>query len=67
MKIEEMIDCPHTVRCLNKADIETMEQLIQYSRDDLLQIRGIGQVIADSVSHVIAAYVKSGESKTGKK
>ena len=67
MKIEEMIDCPHTVRCLNKAGIETMEQLIQYSRDDLLQIRGIGQVIADSVSHVIAAYMQSGEPKTGEK
>ncbi len=56
MRIEGMIDCPHTVRCLNRTGIKTMDQLIRYTRNDLLQIRGIGQVIAGNVVNVIAAY-----------
>ncbi len=56
MKLEEMIGCPHTVRCLNKAGIETMEQLSGYTLDDLLKIRGVGRVIANDVYRVLAAY-----------
>ena len=46
MKIEEMIHCCHTVKCLHAAGIETMEQLSALSMEELLKIRGIGKVIA---------------------
>ena len=56
MKLEQMINCPHTVRCLNRAGIETMEQLSACTVDDLLQIRGVGRVIANDVYRAIAAW-----------
>ena len=49
MKIEELLDCSHTVRCLKKANIETVEQLRKLSEKDLLAIRGVGKVIARDV------------------
>ena len=64
MKVEEMIDCPHTVRCLNRAGIETMEQLSACTVEDLLQIRGVGKVIANDVYRAIQAY--RGKEKNSK-
>ena len=49
MKIEELLTCDHTVRCLKKANIETVEQLKKLSEKDLLAIRGVGKVIAHDV------------------
>ncbi|MBO4886738.1 MAG: hypothetical protein J5589_00295 [Firmicutes bacterium] len=49
MKIEELLGCSHTVRCLNKAGIETVEQLRKLSEKDLLAIRGVGKVITRDV------------------
>ena len=63
MRLEEMIGCPHTVRCLNRAGVETMEQLSACSLDDLLKIRGVGSVIANDVYRAIQAYLS--EEKIG--
>ena len=46
MNIEYLLSCDHTVRCLKKAGIETVEQLQKLSEKDLLAIRGIGKVIS---------------------
>ncbi len=51
--IEEVLDCPHTIRVLHKAGVQTMEELAQHSREDLLQLRGIGKVIAGDLTEVI--------------
>ena len=56
MKIEERIQCCHTVRCLHAAGIETMEQLSALSMTDLLYIRGIGKVISADLLEVIKKY-----------
>ncbi|MBR3503633.1 MAG: hypothetical protein IKO07_05205 [Clostridia bacterium] len=49
MKIEDWLDCQHTVRVLGKAGITEMEELAKLSRGDLLKLRGIGPVIAGDV------------------
>ena len=56
MKIEERIQCCHTVRCLHAAGIETMEQLSAFSMTDLLDIRGIGKVISADLMEEIKKY-----------
>ena len=56
MKIEESIDCSHTVRCLKAAGIEEMEQLVTMDKATLLQIRGIGEKIATYLCETIAKY-----------
>lgn len=53
MKIEERLTCPHTIRVLHKAGIETMEALAGLSREDLLKLRGIGPVIAGDLEKQI--------------
>lgn len=44
--VEETLGCSHTVRVLNKAGIYTMNELAQLTYEDLLQLRGVGKVIA---------------------
>jgi len=56
MRIEEKIHCCHTVKCLHAAGIETMEQLITLSAEELLRIRGIGKVIAADLMEAIKKY-----------
>ena len=56
MRIEEMIHCCHTVRCLHAAGIDTMEQLSALSMTELLDISGIGKVIAANLSEIIKKY-----------
>ena len=48
-ELDQVITCPHSKRCLLKAGVNTLSQLRTLSRDDLLRIRGIGPVIADSI------------------
>ena len=50
MKIEQCIDCTHTLRVLHKAGIDDMEALAALSYDDLLKLRGIGPVLAGDVT-----------------
>ena len=48
-ELDLVITCSHSKRCLLKAGVNTLSQLRTLSRDDLLRIRGIGPVIADSI------------------
>ena len=52
--IDEVIDCPHTIRVLHKAGIDTMKDLLSYH--ELIQIRGIGKVIASDLARVISEW-----------
>ena len=56
MDIEEMVSCMHTARCLRAAGINTMEQLARMSKEDLLKIRGIGEVISTDLMEIIENY-----------
>lgn len=48
-ELDQILSCSHTKRCLLKAGVTTPDQLRSLSRDDLLQIRGIGPTIADDI------------------
>lgn len=63
MKIEEMLTCPHTVRRLHAAGIDTMEQLIKLSQEELLAIRGIGKVIAADLRETMETYTQQGRTE----
>ena len=56
--IEKRIDCCHTIRVLKKAGITTMEKLSGFSKEELLQLRGIGPVIAGDLEQKIAEWLK---------
>ena len=49
MKTQAYIDCPHTLRVLDKAGVTTMEQLAALSREDLLALRGVGKIISEAL------------------
>lgn len=57
-ELDQILTCSHTKRCLLKAGISTLDQLMALSGDDLLQIRGIGQVIAKDVLRVKEEYLR---------
>ena len=48
-ELDLVLTCSHTKRCLLKAGINTLDQLLSLSCSDLLQIRGIGRVIARDI------------------
>ena len=57
-ELDQILTCSHTKRCLLKAGISTLDQLMALSGDDLLQIRGSGQVIAKDVLRVKEEYLR---------
>ena len=59
--IEDVLDCSHTVRVLHKAGVYTMEELATMTYDDLLQLRGIGKVIATDVTEQIKMFQEQKE------
>ena len=48
-ELDQILSCSHTRRCLLNAGVTTLDQLLSLSHDDLLKIKGIGQVIAKDV------------------
>ena len=65
MRIEERIDCPHTLRVLHGAGISTMEELARLSREDLLRLRGIGKVIAGDLERIVALWREEPPAQEG--
>lgn len=63
-ELDLVLTCSHTKRCLLKAGISTLDQLMALSGDDLLQIRGIGQVIAKDVLREREEYLRRQPSRT---
>ena len=61
--ISEYLDCPHTIRVLEKAGIHTMEELEPCTYEDLLQFRGIGKVIAGDLVKKIEAWKAENKSQ----
>lgn len=59
--IEEVFGCSHTVRVLHKAGVYTMEELATMTYDDLMQLRGIGKVIATDVTKQIKMFQEQKE------
>jgi DNA-directed RNA polymerase alpha subunit len=55
-RIEQWIDCCHTIKVLHNAGIETMTQLSEMSSEQILQLRGIGRVIAGDLQKKLEAY-----------
>ncbi len=62
--LDPVLSCTHTKRCLLSAGITTPEQLLALSADDLLRIRGIGQVIAADVLRAREQYLAQSRGKT---
>ena len=58
-ELDQIISCPHTKRCLLNSGVTTLDQLLSLSIDDLLQIKGIGQVIAKNVVKEREQYLSS--------
>lgn len=56
MKLRDLLDCDHTLRCLEKAGVTTLEELVTYSYQELLALRGVGKVIAGDLFSQIVAY-----------
>ena len=55
-RIEQWIDCCHKIKVLHNAGIETMTQLSEMSSEQILQLRGIGRVIAGDLQKKLEAY-----------
>lgn len=53
-ELDGVLTCSHSKRCLIKAGVNTLAQLRALTRDDLLRIRGIGPVTADSILSAVA-------------
>ncbi len=54
--LEEWVGCSHSLRCLIRNGIDTMEKLSALSYDELLSIRGIGPVIAGGLLKDVARW-----------
>ena len=63
--IENCIACPHTVRVLKRAGIETMEQLEKM--DDFQSVRGVGIVISKDLKRIVAQWSGKEQEGTGKR
>lgn len=62
-ELDRVLSCPHTKRCLLKAGVTTLDQLLSLSAADLLRIRGIGQVIAKDVLQAREQYLLQSRHK----
>ncbi len=58
-ELDLVLSCSHTKRCLLKAGVSTLEQLMSLSEEDLLQIKGIGKVITKDVIRERKQYLES--------
>ena len=54
--IEDRITCPHTIKVLHAAGFSTMDQLASMSKENLMRIRGVGEVIAEDLLRTIETY-----------
>ena len=62
-RIEQWIDCCHTIKVLHNAGIDTMAQLNEMSYRQILQLRGIGRVIAGDLQQKLEAYRETMNNK----
>ena len=62
-ELDPVLSCTHTKRCLLKAGVTTLEQLLSLSASDLLRIRGIGQVIAADVLQARERYLSQSRDR----
>lgn len=62
-RIEQWIDCCHTIKVLHNAGIDTMAQLNEMSHKQILQLRGIGRVIAGDLQQKLEAYRETMNNK----
>lgn len=62
-RIEQWIDCCHTIKVLHNAGIDTMAQLNEMSHKQILQLRGIGRVIAGDLPQKLEAYRETMNNK----
>ena len=60
-RIEQWIDCCHTIKVLQNAGIETMAQLNEMSGEQILRLRGIGPVIAGDLQQRLESYRKAAD------
>ena len=52
-KLENWIDCCHTIRVLHKAGIQDMQQLSALSDQGILALRGVEPVISEDLQKKI--------------
>ena len=57
-ELDLVLTCSHAKRCLLKAGISTLDQLMALSEDDMLQIKGIGKVIVKDVLREREEYLR---------
>ena len=63
-ELDLILSCAHTKRCLLNAGVTTLAQLMSLSHSDLLQIRGIGKVIAGDIVKAREQYAKQTSAKS---
>ena len=56
MNVSNYIDCPHTLRVLDRAGVTTMEQLAALSPREILALRGVGKVISQALAEAVARW-----------
>ena len=61
--IEDRITCQHIVRVLHAAGFSTMEQLASLSKENLMKIRGVGEVIAADLLKTIETYKQESKNE----
>ena len=59
-EMEEWITCGHSLRCLIRGGIHSMEKLSTLSYEDLIAMRGIGPVIAGDLMRVAEQWRENG-------
>ena len=59
--LEKGISCCHTLKVLRRAGIEDMAQLSRMSYPDLLELRGVGPVIAGGILKAVEEWTESAE------
>ena len=57
-RLENWIDCCHTIKVLKNAGIKDMKKLSMFSYEDLLNLRGVGPVIASDLQEVKEKWLK---------
>ena len=62
-KLENWIDCCHTIRVLHKAGIQDMQQLSALSDQGILALRGVGPVIAGDLRKKIDEWMMTHKEK----
>ncbi len=64
-EMEEWITCAHSLRCLIRGGVHSMEKLSTLTYEDLITMRGIGPVIANDLMRIADEWREHGKPSGG--